>query len=159
GFLMVALVRAGRHVDALAQYRSYTTHLGDEYGLEPGAELRDLHASILRQESVGGHGATESVRAQDSPAGPGDAPLRPPPVPGRLPPVPGGFLGRGRELALLSRLAAPGQPPPLVITGPAGVGKTALAVRFAHTVASAFHGGQFYVDLHGWSDDPPLSPG
>ncbi len=144
GYLMVALVRTGRHVDALAQYRSYTTYLGDEWGLEPGAGLRDLHTSILREES-GPSGETI----------PAARPVRPP-VPAQLPPVPGGFVGRDRELARLAELAGTERPPLLVITGAGGAGKTALAVRFAHTVASRFDGGQFYVDLHGWADDPPL---
>ncbi|GAA1640970.1 BTAD domain-containing putative transcriptional regulator [Saccharothrix algeriensis] len=86
-------------------------------------------------------------RAPAAPTRPGvDAP--PPPerlTPRSLPPRVRGFVGRGAELAALTAAAGP-----VVITGPAGVGKTSLAVDWAHDAAPRFPDGQLYVDLRGF---------
>ncbi|MEU8326607.1 AAA family ATPase [Nonomuraea sp. NPDC048881] len=70
-----------------------------------------------------------------------------------LPPGVYGFAGRAAELARLDALlAAAGEQPAAVVvaavTGTAGVGKTALAVHWAHRVRDRFPGGQLYVNLH-----------
>jgi transcriptional regulator with XRE-family HTH domain/tetratricopeptide (TPR) repeat protein len=81
-------------------------------------------------------------------------------VPRQLPATVHRFVGRNRELAALARSADPADGPPvMVISGIAGVGKTALAVHFAHQVADAFPDGQLYVDLLGFSTSgDPLTP-
>jgi DNA-binding SARP family transcriptional activator len=48
--LMLALYRSGRQADALEAYRSVRTRVSDDLGLEPGQELRELEAAILRQD-------------------------------------------------------------------------------------------------------------
>ena len=68
------------------------------------------------------------------------------PVPAQLPPDVAGFTGRDAELAVLD--ADP--PGVVVICGPPGAGKTALAVHWAHRAAAGFPDGQVYVDLHGF---------
>ncbi|MFJ3249975.1 AfsR/SARP family transcriptional regulator [Streptomyces sp. NPDC086782] len=78
------------------------------------------------------------------------------PRPHLLPPAPSLFVGREDELAEACRLL--GQetsgPVTLLVTGSAGVGKTAFAVRTGHLLASRFPDGQLYVDLRGFSDEP-----
>ncbi|MET7288105.1 BTAD domain-containing putative transcriptional regulator [Streptomyces sp. NPDC005573] len=68
-----------------------------------------------------------------------------------LPRAPRGFHGRGAELAALGRASA-GEAPVCLVTGPAGVGKTALALWWAHRNADAFPDGRLFADLHGFSD-------
>jgi DNA-binding SARP family transcriptional activator/tetratricopeptide (TPR) repeat protein len=80
----------------------------------------------------------------------------PPPVPPReLPPDVSSFTGRGEQLAALERAAA-GSPPVAAVVGMAGVGKTALAVRWAHQVADRFPDGQVYIDLRGYHPAEPV---
>ncbi len=66
-----------------------------------------------------------------------------------------GFIGRTDELAELDRGFATTV---VTVCGTAGVGKTALAVHWAHWVASAFPDGQLYLDLRGYGPDQPLDP-
>jgi DNA-binding SARP family transcriptional activator/tetratricopeptide (TPR) repeat protein len=88
-----------------------------------------------------------------------------PVVPRQLPGTPAGFLGRADELAVLT--AALDQAGPQTgtvvisaIGGTAGVGKTALAVHWAHQVARRFPGGQLYVNLRGFGPSgTPVTPG
>jgi DNA-binding SARP family transcriptional activator/tetratricopeptide (TPR) repeat protein len=146
GFLMTALHRSGRQVEALAAYRRLRAMLADEYGLEPGAPIRELHELILRDELPA---------SRPSPA---PTPLvGPPAVPRELPAGLATFTGRAAELAALDRSDAEGRRL-VVITGTAGVGKTALAVQWAHRVAERFPDGQLYVDLRGHDHDPPRAP-
>src|SRR5690606_36501013 len=85
-------------------------------------------------------------------------------VPAQLPPVDPAFTGRERELAALDEALLGDQDRyrPLrwgQIFGPPGIGKTALAVRWAHRVAPEFPDGQLFVDLRGFdADREPLSP-
>ena len=76
-------------------------------------------------------------------------------VPAQLPAGPTGFVGRAAELAELGRVRAAGAAT-AVVCGMAGVGKTALAVRWAHRAREAFPDGQLYIDLRGYDPDPPV---
>jgi tetratricopeptide (TPR) repeat protein/transcriptional regulator with XRE-family HTH domain len=89
-----------------------------------------------------------------------------PQVPRQLPRDVSGFTGREAELAALDRLlreagshGAAGAPPITVLSGTAGVGKTALAVRWAHRVAGFFPDGQLYVNLRGYAPEQPVATG
>ncbi len=92
--------------------------------------------------------------------------IRPPPpadkVPAELPPQVYGFTGRGRELAALDDMLGMDDASPAmvisVLAGTGGVGKTALAMQWAHHVADRFPDGQLYVDLRGFDADEPLRP-
>jgi nucleoside phosphorylase/tetratricopeptide (TPR) repeat protein len=82
-------------------------------------------------------------------------------IPRQLP-APGNLLvGRAEQLSELDEILLPParqQAPIAVLTGMAGVGKTALAVRWAHLAAGAFPDGQLYADAHGFGPGPPLRP-
>ena len=149
--LMTALYRAEQPAAALACYQELRTHLIAELGIEPGPELRKLHQQIL---------AGDPLPAPDpATEGPG-APL----VPRQLPPDVSYFTGRAAELGQLDELlGASGAEPPaaMVITavsGTPGVGKTALAIRWAHQVASRFPDGQLYASLRGHAPVGPADP-
>ncbi|MFF1607293.1 BTAD domain-containing putative transcriptional regulator [Amycolatopsis sp. NPDC058278] len=135
--LMLALHRCGRTPEALETYARAHELLVDELGIEPGQALQDLRMRILRGEG-------EPV--------PPAVPVTPRPA--ELPLDVRGFAGRAAELAALDE---PGDV--WVITGTAGVGKTALAVHWAHTARTRYPDGQLYVNLRGFdADDEPLTP-
>jgi Mrp family chromosome partitioning ATPase len=84
-------------------------------------------------------------------------------VPRQLPAAPRQFTGREPELETLETLAKEALTEDAVVIttigGTAGVGKSALAVQFAHQVADEFPDGQLYADLRGsGTAGPPASP-
>ncbi|MGZ3142170.1 BTAD domain-containing putative transcriptional regulator [Lentzea chajnantorensis] len=130
--LVQALHQAGRPRDALAAYEQIRAHLADELGVEPGQQLRELHERLQDPEA----------RSD---------------VPRQLPAPSAHFTGRDAELAKLTALLDAGTAVVIAtIDGTAGVGKTALAVRWAHSVADRFPDGQLHVDLRGF--DPSAQP-
>jgi tetratricopeptide (TPR) repeat protein/transcriptional regulator with XRE-family HTH domain len=81
-------------------------------------------------------------------------------VPRQLPAV-GSFAGRTTELSMLhgvlGHVGGPrGTAVIVTVGGTAGVGKTALAMHWAHQVADRFPDGQIYVNLRGF--DPRAQP-
>jgi DNA-binding SARP family transcriptional activator/tetratricopeptide (TPR) repeat protein len=153
--LMLALYRCGRRAEALEAYATARTTLAVELGLDPDQELQWLHQQILTGApgldipSSGGTGRLQDV-------GP-----RWLPVPRQLPAAPRNFVGRRAELTLMSsRLNKAGGTVVIsAIGGTAGVGKTALAVHWAHVVAEHFPDGQLYVNLRGFDlSEVPTSP-
>ncbi|MFG1917354.1 BTAD domain-containing putative transcriptional regulator [Micromonospora sp. NPDC048898] len=143
--LMVALYRAGRQSDALATYRRLRRTLRDDLGIEPSRALRDREGAILVQDPALAWSAPagEVVAARAS-------------APAQLPPAVRAFAGRHVELRWLDeRLGRPGDPDPpamviAALSGTPGVGKTTLAVHWAHQVADRFPDGQLYVNLRGF---------
>jgi DNA-binding SARP family transcriptional activator len=147
--LMVALYRCGRRAEALEAYRHARDAMVDRLGLEPGPQLQRLQQAILVDDPE----LTRTGRP-----GP-DSDGRP--VPAQLPAGVAEFTGREAQLrefdALLGRVDS-GALVIATIAGTAGVGKTALAVHWAHRVRDRFPDGQLYVNLRGHSTGPPLRP-
>lgn len=133
GQLMQALALTGRGAEAAELYAATCRRLADELGMDPGSELRTLHQAILRGELD-----TDTVEARV--------------VPRQLPADVSDFTGRVRELAQLDVVAASPRTAVAisVVSGTAGIGKTALAVHWAHRNAKRFPDGQLYVNLRGF---------
>ncbi len=127
--LMTALASAGRPAEALRTFRRYRRTLGTELGLEPSAELHELDARIARGDLA--VALPVAVRCASPPS--------------NLPSPLTTFIGRDDQLA---ELAAELDERRLVtLTGPAGSGKSRLAVELAASVRDRFPGGAWLVDL------------
>lgn len=143
-----ALALAGRRAEALDHYAGVRERLLEELGEEPGDQLSELHTALLRR-APGTPGARVSYGA--------GAPPR------QLPAIVRPFVGREDRLSRLDELVdqtGAGGAVIATITGAGGIGKTALAVCWAHRMAGRFPDGQLYLDLRGF--DPlgaPMSPG
>ena len=151
--LMLSLYQSGRQAEALAAYQRVRGILVEELGIEPGSDLQEAHQHIL-------NGSVE-LTADPPPIGQ-DWVAR-----GRPRQLPAGirhFTGRSNELETLTQLLhQTGTGRTVVISaigGTAGVGKTALALRWAHEVAEHFPDGQLYVNLRGYDPEGmPVEPG
>jgi DNA-binding SARP family transcriptional activator len=122
--LLLALYRSGRQADALLAYQRARSVLVEELGIDPGAELRRLHAAILAQDP-----------GLDLPPTAAGAPS--PPLPEALQPVGPPFVGRAAELAWLRAAwtrADRGRGGMVLLAGGPGMGKTRLAAEFAREV-------------------------
>lgn len=148
--LIRGLHRAGRTAEALDSYRRIRDRLVEELGVEPGPDLREMHRTVLRGDLEPAAGPPDA--APDGGTGPAQLPLDV-----------AGFTGRARELSSLTALltSAARQPTAAtvcVLSGTAGVGKTALAVHFAHRVRDRFPDGQLYVNLRGFDPSSHAVP-
>ncbi|MFI9814798.1 AfsR/SARP family transcriptional regulator [Saccharothrix variisporea] len=137
--LVRVLHRTGRRADALAAYQEAANVLARELGAKPGPGLRSAQELVLREDA-----ADTTV-----------------PVPRQLPAGPVHFVGRARELDRLTRLVdsrteSSGTVVISAINGVGGIGKTALALHWAHQHADRFPDGQLYANLRGF--DPSASP-
>ncbi|MEV3980298.1 BTAD domain-containing putative transcriptional regulator [Nonomuraea sp. NPDC049758] len=138
--LVLALHGADRPAEALLAYERARRILDEELGVLPGEGLRAAHRLVLSG------GAEEPASAR-------------PPVPRQLPRDLIGFVGRSEEVARLRSLLAPedGPPHPVVaVSGPPGVGKSALAVHVGHAVEDRFPDGQLAIGLRGGT--PGVAP-
>ncbi|MBP2321283.1 DNA-binding SARP family transcriptional activator/predicted negative regulator of RcsB-dependent stress response [Kibdelosporangium banguiense] len=148
--LVLALYRAGRRADALEAYQRFARRAAEDLGIDPGPALRELHERVLNDDS------TLLLPAPVPVVAPKVGVL----VPAQLPPAPVGFHGRDEELAWLDGLLAEdhGEATPIgVISGQAGIGKTALAALWGRRVAREFPDGQLFAGLRGFQE--PLDPG
>ncbi|WP_405769939.1 BTAD domain-containing putative transcriptional regulator [Streptomyces sp. NBC_01538] len=162
GRLMLALAACGQQAAALDVFTRISGRLDADLGLQPSAALRAAQLRVLRGEVPPKPPALPALPARVSP----QAADRP--VPAQLPGPTPGFTGRADQLRQLDALLpdpAPGdgrhQPQGTLlaaITGTGGVGKTALAVHWAHRVRDRFPDGELYVDLRGHSAQAPVRP-
>ncbi|HZM75466.1 MAG TPA: BTAD domain-containing putative transcriptional regulator [Candidatus Limnocylindrales bacterium] len=174
--LMMALHEVGRTAEALELFASVRTRLSDELGTDPGRDLMAVHRAVLSGAGTGpadadvsggaaaglsggaaagvsgGDGAVAAVgvSAYDGEAG---ALVT---VPAQLPLDVPGFAGRAGQLSQLDDTGTG----VVVISGTAGVGKTSLALHWAHRAKDRFPDGQLYVNLRGFEPKTaaPLDP-
>ncbi|WP_394618184.1 BTAD domain-containing putative transcriptional regulator [Lentzea sp. JNUCC 0626] len=131
---LCALAQAGRLPEALEEFHAVRARLKAELGTEPGPALREQHEKLLASHP-------EPRRA----------------VPRQLPSAPAKFVGRDQDLtdlddALKNTTVA-------TIAGAGGMGKTWLALQWAHRNLHRFPDGQLFVDLRGFSpDESPMDP-
>jgi DNA-binding SARP family transcriptional activator/Tfp pilus assembly protein PilF len=143
--LLRALARAGRPAEALERYETIRVRLANELGTDPVPELRQVHTDLLA-----GRPDLLADRAADP------APTPRPVTPRQLPADLDAFTGRHAALKALDDLISEGDGPGArammisAIAGTAGVGKTALAIHWAHQVADRFPDGQLYLNLRGF---------
>jgi DNA-binding SARP family transcriptional activator/Tfp pilus assembly protein PilF len=167
GQLMLALYRSGRQPEALRWFEETRRHLANELGANPGPDLRAVHERILHADpALAAPGRVSGGRAG--------------PIPRELPADAPSFTGRAAELAKLGDLLATPTGTQTsartnqaaaasagdrrvtaavisAVSGTAGVGKTALAVHWAHQAADRFPDGQLYVNLRGYDPDRPMT--
>jgi DNA-binding SARP family transcriptional activator/tetratricopeptide (TPR) repeat protein len=146
GQLMVALYRSGQQAEALRWFEQTRQHLADELGADPAPSLQALHQQILRGDrSLAAPAGASASRKRGSAA-----------VPHQLPAAVADFTGRAAELQALTQIldqagaSAPGTVVISAIGGTAGVGKTTLALHWAHQIADGFPDGQLHVNLRGF---------
>lgn len=164
--LILALTATGRRSEALGEYDDARARLMDELGIDPGPELCDAHQTALSDP------ADDAAAAADTAEARGGTDTRPPegagahrtvlPTPAQLPHDVPSFTGRRAELddllaPLTDTAASTGSVPIHAIGGMAGVGKTTLAVHWAHRIADRFPDGQFYVNLRGFDPSGALT--
>lgn len=176
GLLMSALHHSGQTADALAHYRELRKLLADDLGIDPSAESQALHAAILA-DNAGNASATPRSAPVSAPASATNqnadisAPPQASPVrPAQLPRGDSNFVGRvaaihqvleaARTAASESAAETPDEsecegPQIVLIVGAGGIGKTALAVRCAHLLATAYPDGQLHVNLRGFDPRHP----
>lgn len=176
--LMLALYRSGRAADALRCFEQVRRALAEELGSDPSDELRRLHQRILVNDpeiaapnttpntasdaALAVTGTTAPAASAPTPVPASGLPSSPDrTVPRQLPAASRWFTGRQRELAELDKVLIPtGRPGAAVsvcaVSGSGGIGKTSLAVHWAHQNTDRFPDGQLYVDLRGF--DPSEEP-
>ncbi|MER7280075.1 tetratricopeptide repeat protein [Dactylosporangium sp. NPDC000244] len=145
--LLARTERAG----ALRLLADVRARLTEELGVQPGEELQAAQLHVLRQEA-GGEPAPRGTTAANVV------------VPGQLLADVATFTGRADALRRLDALVdgREARRPPgatvVAIAGTAGIGKTALAMHWAHRVKDRFPDGQLYVNLRGYAQGSPLRP-
>ncbi|MFK3984263.1 BTAD domain-containing putative transcriptional regulator [Micromonospora sp. NPDC050397] len=139
--LMRAYVATGHRAEGVRVFERTRQRLAEELGVDPGPELREAYRELL----------ASGWTLQDEPR-PSDAPR-----PAQLPPPVAGFVRRNDVAAVLddqlSDALSDATTMITVLGGMAGIGKTALAVHWAHQIAERYPDGQLFLNLRGLDPD------
>ncbi|MEU8639454.1 BTAD domain-containing putative transcriptional regulator [Amycolatopsis sp. NPDC048633] len=143
--IMRALAASGQRAAAVKVFIAFRGRLRENLGLEPGPELQRTYLHSIREEPGTPTPALLSRRTGGPAA----------PTPAELPPDPSRFIGRDAQLRQLDEFVFDAAPHAsarvVVLSGTAGVGKSALAVRWAHRMRHRFPDGQLHAGLNGFS--------
>ncbi|MGW7534441.1 AfsR/SARP family transcriptional regulator [Amycolatopsis sp. NPDC054798] len=139
----------GQSQQAMTYYLDAHRRFRDAADDTAAAVLRAFHAEVQdRYENPPAPPAVTPVRRTAPPSHPLPRDLR-------------GFISRAGAMETLDQWLRPGSParaPAVVLSGPPGIGKTSLAVHWAHRAADWFPDGTIYLDLHGFGPAPRLEP-
>lgn len=141
GALMLGLYQVGRQHEALELFESLRRRLSEDLGVDPGPQVRELHARILRQDPTVGRAAAPEARSRT-------------PAQTNLPAETVPLIGRRNELKRIEALLDDSRL--VTLTGVGGVGKTHLALHLARSLAPRFERGVWFIDL---SELPPTTAG
>lgn len=135
--LIDALHRTGRQAEALVEFHRIRQHLDDELGIDPGPGLQRLELAILRGDQPGGaRPGRQRVEA------------------GRVRAVRWPIVGRADAIRFMCDRLAEYPASPIVLTGPFGIGKTALARHVAELMAEQYTGGTTFVEMRDRAGTP-----
>lgn len=130
--LIRSLAAAGHQAEALGRYEEIRRALADELGMNPGQQLRSAHLDVIQQRWRG-------RRPRKSPA------------PQQLPAPPPNIVGREAVIAEIERALGSDEAQStgrvVLVSGPAGVGKTSVVLVAAHRLRTGYPDGQLFVDL------------
>ncbi|MGW5848680.1 BTAD domain-containing putative transcriptional regulator [Streptomyces sp. NPDC055254] len=174
--LILCHQQEGRQAEALCLYHSTRMLLKADLGVAPGPKLQAVFTDLLGRMPPGSNGpdgpdrrslpgapprhvASTPARSTPVPRTPSAAPTAVHRVtPAQLPRKPTGFIGRADEFRTVERALAPDSAGLALVVGQAGVGKTSLALRWAHAHADDYPDGQLFADLHGFDGSTPVHP-
>ena len=141
--LMRALASAGQINEALLQYERCVALLHEEVGSQPSAETSRLAAEI--RSMAPDHPLLEATK--DSGRHFANVPAAPNPL-----------VGRSREMGTIEDLLLDPQIRLVTLTGPAGIGKTRLALELATRMVEEFANGVVFVPLASLTDPDLVAP-
>ncbi len=158
GQLMIAMYRLNRQADALSAYQRLRTRLNEELGIDPCKQVQEIHQQVLSADrTLVSAPCIPPIASVDS-----SAPVAPAPrqfirqVPHDI----AKFVGRVdliKDIHDLISEPRDGSMPIVALSGPPGVGKTALAIHMAHQMVNFFPDGQLYSDMRGYSTSASAS--
>jgi DNA-binding SARP family transcriptional activator/Tfp pilus assembly protein PilF len=152
---MLALYRAGRQGEALQAFQAARKDIAEQLGLEPGSALQRLHLAILNADPA----LNTPSAAPGIQAGPHANAAPRHGVPAQLPADVPAFTGRAAHLDDLDRMLIQDSQAlaAVVVSGTAGVGKTALAIHWGHRNRDRYPDGQLYLNLRGYDPNRPMA--